>query len=626
MFGISAGTIAAGVSAAGSVAGAAAGAAGGGNGPTKNDRLWNDYQRLQSIPIMDQMKKIAMKDAKNVYKNPEAWAAYTGPRVADFSPDQQAAFDKARQIAGGDQWLTGAGNQVNRTLNGDYLNYQAPTNQYMGQQPSFGSLPSTNNQFIGSSPTANNQFIGNSPTANNQFIGGQPDVTNSFIGGQPDTSNGFIGKFANYTNPYEGNAPSTANAYQGTTTDKVYNPMLGQDNPYLNSAIQNSSNDTIRNYQRAIAPATDAAFARAGAFGGSAWGDQTADNQKNLATALGNIATNARMNDYQTQQGLQNQNAQFYTGVNQSDLSRNAGLAQSQLGMNQQNWATNAGLDQSAANLNQNTWQANLGALQAQNALASQNWQANLGAQQSQNSLASNNWQANLGAQQNQNTLASNNWQANLGAQQNQNALASENWQANLGAQQNQNTLANSQWATNAGLNQDAWKTNAQLAQNQLDNTLNNYQRERGYQQDAINNAMNLHNQGYTDANNLLQMGNQQQTQNQNLINAGMQQFYENQNSMKAPIQWYQGVLSNSLGAFNPSGVTPQGNSTNPYMGALGGAIGGYQLGSGIYNTGVNNGWWGGSSSSSSPGFSNASALNSGASPWSFGSQFGFGK
>lgn len=496
MFGITAGTLATGLSAAGSLAGGIAGAAGaGGAQQTKNDRLWNDYQRLASLPMMEQMKKIAMKDAKNVYKNPEAWAAYTGPRVADFTPDQQAAFDKARLIAGGDQWLTGAGNQVNRTLNGDYLNYQAPTNQYMGQQPSWG----------------------NAPSASNRFIGGQPDVTNT-----------FIGKFGDYSNPYEGMQPGTFNKYEGSTTNVVNNPLLGLNNPYLNSAIDAAANDTIRNYQRAVTPATDAAFARAGAFGGSAWGDQTADNQKNLAETLSKQATNARMGDYTNQQGLMNSNAQFQTGVNQSDLARNAALAQNQIGMNQQNWQTNAGLNQNAANLNQNTWQSNLSALQAQKALESQNWQANL--------------------------------------------------QANQAA----NSLANSQWATGAGLAQDAWKTNAQLAQNQLDNTLNNYQRERGYQQDAINSAMNLHNQGYTDANNLLQMGNQQQTQNQNLINAGMQQFYENQNSMKAPISWYQGVLSNSLGAFNPSGVTPQGASTNPYMGALGGAIGGYQLGNGL--------------------------------------------
>jgi hypothetical protein len=537
MFGISIGTAASLAGAAGSLAGGISGAMGSGGGElSSTQKAYNDWLSAQNYKY-GKKQDVWMGAAGKLARNPEYWAPYGGKRVADFTPDQLAAFNKARQTAGGDALLSGAQDQTGKTLNGDYLNYQTPSNQFMGNGPS----------------TANN-YLGQQPSAQNGFIGQQPSTKNQFIGNDPSAINSFIGKFADYSNPYEGLQPGTANKYEGASTNIVNNPMLGMNNPYLTSAIDNASSDTIRNFNKAIAPNTDAAFARAGAFGGSAWGEQTSENQRNLADTLSKQATNARMSDYTNQQGLMNQNAQFQTGVNQSDLSRNAGLAQNQLGMNQQNWQTNAGLNQNAANLNQNTWQANLGALQ------------------NQNSLASQNWQANLGAQQGQNTLDQNAWQTNVGATQNQNSLNSQNWQANLGAAQSQNALANSQWATNAG-----------LAQNQIDNNLRNYMAERGYQQDAINNALNLHNQGFTDANNLLQIGNQIQTQDQNNLNADMQKFKEWQDSGRAPIDWMLGNFNRAIGNTQQPTMTPN-TKTNPYMGALGGAIGGYQLGNGLGN------------------------------------------
>lgn len=474
--------LATGLSAAGSLAGGIAGAAGSGGGQlSSTQKAYNDWAAANQFNLQNKQNSW-LKTANKIAKDPSNWAAYSGQRVADLTPDQQAAFNAVRQTAGGDQFLTGAQNQVNKTLNGDYLNYQAPTNQYMGKGPS--------------------------------------------------TSNQFIGAFKDYTNKWEGQQPTAKNDYYGATTNAVYNPFLGMNNPYLNNAIDYAANDTIRNYQKAVTPATDAAFARAGAFGGSAWGEQTSENQRNLANTLGQQATNARMGDYTNQQNLMNSNAQFYSGLNQNDLTRNANLGENDLSRQQDAWKTNAQINQNAENTNQQTWMSN------------------------------------------------------------------------LNAQQAENQLANSQWATNAG-----------LAQNQIDNNLRNYMAERGYQQNGINNALNLHNQGYTDANNLLQIGNQQQTQNQNNLNAAMQYYLENQNAQRAPVDWMLGNYQSAMGtAAQPS--FQQQYKTNPYMGALGGAIGGYQLGSGIYNTGVNNGWWGGSNPSSSGGsgggFSNASGLGNG--------------
>lgn len=532
------------IAAAGSVIGAGMGMAGGGGGGqlSSTQKAYNDWATANQFNLQNKQNKW-LKTANGVAKDPANWSPYAGPTVAEFNPYQDAAFKKTFEAATNDQNLANAQSQVNRTIGGDYLNYKTPANEYMGNGPS----------------TANN-YLGQQPSAQNGFIGQQPSTKNQFIGNDPSAINSFIGKFADYSNPYEGLQPGTANKYEGASTNIVNNPMLGMNNPYLTSAIDNASSDTIRNFNKAIAPNTDAAFARAGAFGGSAWGEQTGENQRNLADTLSKQATNARMSDYTNQQGLMNQNAQFQTGVNQSDLSRNAGLAQNQLGMNQQNWQTNAGLNQNAANLNQNTWQANLGALQ------------------NQNSLASQNWQANLGAQQGQNTLDQNAWQTNVGATQNQNSLNSQNWQANLGAAQSQNALANNQW-----------EANANLAQTQLNNTLQNYMRERGYQQDSIGQSLALQNQNYTDANNLLQAGNQQQQQNQNQLDAAQKYYYGLQNSKRAPIDWMLGNYNTAIGNASQPTMTPN-TKTNPYMGALGGAIGGYQLGSGLFNAMGNGG------------------------------------
>lgn len=356
MFGISLPTV---LTVGTSLAGMGAGMAGsGGNGPSKEDAMWNNYLRAQQMGLMGWNNKL-LKDARQVYKNPEAWQPYSGDRVAPLNYAQQGAFDIVRETARNSQKaIAPARNVINGTLNGDYLNNLGTANPYLGAGPS---------------------------------------TSNGYIGGEPDVTNTFIGKFADYRNPWEGAQPDTTNSYEGMTTDKVFNPMLGMDNPYLTNAINNSANDTIRNYQKAVAPGTDAAFARAGAFGGSAWGEQTAENQRNLSDVLSKQATAARMNDYQTQQDLMNRNAQFETGINQSDLARNAALAGNQISNDLNAWQANAGLNQGATQINQNTWQSNLGAKQAENALRSQNWQANLGATQNQNELANSQWATNAG-------------------------------------------------------------------------------------------------------------------------------------------------------------------------------------------------------------------------------------
>lgn len=75
------------------------------------------------------------------------------------------------------------------------------------------------------------------------------------------------------------------------------NPLLGMDNPYLQGVIDNSSQDAMRN----LMPMVNKANAASGSFGNSGVAETYG---RTAADTLGNIATNARFQDYQRQQGL----------------------------------------------------------------------------------------------------------------------------------------------------------------------------------------------------------------------------------------------------------------------------------------------------------------------------------
>ncbi|TXI86103.1 MAG: hypothetical protein E6Q36_09840 [Chryseobacterium sp.] len=135
----------------------------------------------------------------------------------------------------------------------------------------------------------------------------------------------------------------TANAYGGI--DAARQGLLGVtqqtpgQNPYLDQVINKSMGDITRNYQEAIAPGTNANFARAGAFGGSAWQQANERNQRGLGEALGNTANQMRYQDYGDTQSRQ---MQAY-GLLPSISSAGQGVAQNLYGMGQnvQNQAAN---------------------------------------------------------------------------------------------------------------------------------------------------------------------------------------------------------------------------------------------------------------------------------------------
>jgi hypothetical protein len=139
---------------------------------------------------------------KGVDLSNQSMPVYTGQRSADLNSFQRDGLNMAAGRAySGSPDITAGSNQLQSTLNGNYLGYNAGTNQYAG------------------------------------------------------------------------------------------------DNPYLSQAIDAASQDATRNFNSAV-NGTDATFARAGAFGGSAWQQAQQGNSHELANSLANTATNARMQNY----------------------------------------------------------------------------------------------------------------------------------------------------------------------------------------------------------------------------------------------------------------------------------------------------------------------------------------
>ena len=86
---------------------------------------------------------------------------------------------------------------------------------------------------------------------------------------------------------------SNAGQQAQTGINTAFNGLMGvaagdgyNQNPYFDQTVQKSMGDITRNYQDAIAPQTNANFARAGAFGGSAWGQANERNQRALQATI----------------------------------------------------------------------------------------------------------------------------------------------------------------------------------------------------------------------------------------------------------------------------------------------------------------------------------------------------
>ena len=115
----------------------------------------------------------------------------------------------------------------------------------------------------------------------------QPYLLDMFNKAKAASDSGFM-------SPYEQTALT---GMQGFANGPKTNPYAGVDNPYLTQSINNASQDAMRN----LMPMYNQAQMASGSFGNSG---VTEAFGRTAADTLGKIATNARMQDYGTQQQL----------------------------------------------------------------------------------------------------------------------------------------------------------------------------------------------------------------------------------------------------------------------------------------------------------------------------------
>jgi hypothetical protein len=161
----------------------------------------------------------------------------------------------------------------------------------------------------------------------NLATGGSPaqNMANAQITAQ--ASGAIANPYATTTNPYEGQQ----NQFLGQT-----NPYAG-DNPYLNQMINSTGSDMAKFYSQGVAAQTDAAFNNSGAYGGSAYQNQVANNQDVFAKDLGSTLGNLRYQNYLNSGQLAQNDLARNASLSGQDLARNSGLAGDTL-----NRATNA--------------------------------------------------------------------------------------------------------------------------------------------------------------------------------------------------------------------------------------------------------------------------------------------
>lgn len=91
---------------------------------------------------------------------------------------------------------------------------------------------------------------------------------------------------------------------QGVAAGNLKNRFSGDNNPYLESIIQNANKGITDNYMSSVAPNLMTQFSSSGAFGGSQHEQAMRSSQAELARQLGINETNMRGNEYDIQRQL----------------------------------------------------------------------------------------------------------------------------------------------------------------------------------------------------------------------------------------------------------------------------------------------------------------------------------
>ncbi len=130
------------------------------------------------------------------------------------------------------------------------------------------------------------------------------------------------------------------NAAQQQTLDTINGKFLDPaTNPYLQQTFDTAADRVTDAFSRGTAAQTDARFARAGAFGGSAWNEIQGANQQALGDSLSGMAANIFGNNYAQERNRQQQASQFAPNLAAQDYRDaeallNIGGMQQQQGQN----------------------------------------------------------------------------------------------------------------------------------------------------------------------------------------------------------------------------------------------------------------------------------------------------
>ena len=150
--------------------------------------------------------------------------------------------------------------------------------------------------------------------------GAAQGIYDAAMNGDPSTNAGRAAltgiASGNQANPWQAFLANTAGGgSENPFLSGAQSMAAGKDNPFMidpQAFIDAQSKDMTSAAQKGTMAQTDAAFNRAGAYGGSAYNEQQAANAKGLSDSIGSMSANARMSANQHnagmwQQGQQNQ-------------------------------------------------------------------------------------------------------------------------------------------------------------------------------------------------------------------------------------------------------------------------------------------------------------------------------
>ena len=474
----------------------------------------------------------ANTEAQRGYEN------YGGQRQAGYNNDQQGAFQLYRnQVAGSPEMATGSVRLIGMLSQG------GPANPYYGRPAYLANsqqLGADNLAYASSTQASNPYLLSQSPSAGNDYIG----KTSAGISGAPSVLGYAQNKM---DNPYIGQTTQGVTSVPQVGTGS--NPLLGQNNPYLNSAIDQTAGDITRNYNLTTAPQFDSMARASGSFGNTGVDQMRLDSQRNLAREIGNASNNMRMQDYNLQANLGEQDLNRRMQANQF----NAGNAIDAQKFNSQVQSNDIGRNL-AAWMQQGQYNGNnlldAAKFDASNSLGAQQFNANLG---------SGDLTRNSNLMQNMSQFNTGNRVQDLRQLQN---LTNANSQFNAGN-------ANNMSQYNAGVSNDAAKFNATNAdtmsrfnagENNAANRFNAglFDSWNNGQTGLLNSALNYDTQRGKNAAGLLDIGNQQQQHEQTGLDQKYQDWIDQQNWNKNQLDWLAKYLT---GITNGQGESRGSNS-----------------------------------------------------------------